>query len=226
MKIMITNLARLCSVIFIAAMVTTPALATPIDTYKYDIYNITDLSSTSNTFTIDASYDTITAVNLGFTSLDNLSFTSILFDSGKINSDDNELTFYSSANSKGSLVIKLAKDTTLGSSADPLNQYFISSAIIKDYRDNGSHKDDGSRSSKNLVQMSGSGGHDDNDEHDDEHDQSQYKPVSYMQDPPTVVTPVTASDTASVPEPTILALFASALIGFGFSRRKRNQARN
>jgi hypothetical protein len=214
MKIMITNLARLCSVIFIAAMVTTPALATPIHTY--DIYNITDLSSTSNTFTINTTDNKITAVNLAFTSLDNLSFTSILFDSGKINPDDT-LTFYSSENSRDTLVITLAKNTILGSSANLSYQYFISSAIIKDYRDNGS------RSSKNLVQnvqIPSSGGHDDNGE------QSQYKTVSYMQDPPTVVAPVTASDTASVPEPTMLALFTSALIGFGFSRRKRNQARN
>ena len=217
MKIMITNLARQCSVIFIAAMVTTPALATPIHTYvNYDIYNITDLSSASNTFTIDTTDNKITAVNLHFTSLDNLSFTSILFDSGKINRKDNKLTFYSSENSKDSLVIKLAKNTPLGSGASLSYQYLISSAIIKDYRDNGSHKDDGSQSSKNLVkkaQIPGSGGHDDNDEQ------------SFI-GRPTVVLPVTKSDTASVPEPTILALFASALIGFGFLRRKRNQARN
>jgi hypothetical protein len=225
MKIMITNLARLCSVIFIAAMVTTTALATPIHTYvNYDIYNITDLSSTSNTFTIDTTDNKITAVNLGFTSLDNLSFTSILFDSGKINNTDDTLTFYSSANNKDSLVIKLATNTTLGSSANLSYQYFIRSAIINDYTRN-----NGSQSSQNLVQTvqtTRSGGHDDNGEHDDEHEQSQYKTVSYMQDPPTVIAPVTASDTASVPEPTILALFTFALIGFGLSRRKRNQARN
>ncbi len=203
MKIMMTNLARLCIAISIATMgTTTPALATPIDTYvNYDIHNITDLSSTSNTFTIDTTYNKITAVNLGFSSLTNLSYTSILFDSGKINNTDDTLTFYSSANSRDTLVITLAKNTILGSSSDPLYRYFISSAIINDYTRGGL------QSSQNLVQTvqtTRSGGH----------NRSDYRTVSYLQDP-----------LVTVPEPTILALFASAFIGFGFSLRKRNLAR-
>lgn len=126
MKKIKTKLTRICTSISFATMVTTPALATPVDTYvNYEIKNITGLSQTLDTFTIDTTKNTTTAANLSFSSLINLPTSNIIFDSGSINGNDKILTFKSSAYSMDKLVIKLAENTILGSNINSLYKYSI-----------------------------------------------------------------------------------------------------
>jgi PEP-CTERM motif len=177
-----------------------PAFSSPIDTYvNYEVKNILDLSQTLDTFTVDTTNNTITAANLSLSTITNNLLPSIVFSSGSINATHDILTFYSTANSLDILLITLAKNTHLGSQSGtiPLYEYVIQSAYVTEVTTNG--KATHITTSKNLVETTG--------------DES-VSTKSYIQDP--VTSPV------KIPEPATLALFASAIIGFGASRRKKN----